>query len=86
MEPTEHVDARLNYLEDRGQRPTTYTYTPPPGVPSRTGRYAKFPVAIHNARAIVGDLSLDRQGFVLVHQDSAVPDFYSDRDVREIYF
>lgn len=86
MEPTEHVDARLNYLEDRGQRPTTYTYAPPPGVPSRRGRYAKFPVAIHNARAIAAELSLDRQGFVLVHQDSAVPDFYSDRDVREIYF
>jgi hypothetical protein len=86
MEHDEHVDAQLNYLEDRGQRPTTYTYAPPPGVPSRTGRYAKFPVAIHDGRAIAHELSLDRQGFVLIHQDSAVPDFYSDRDVRQIYF
>ncbi len=86
MEHNEHVDAQLNYLEDRGQRPMTYTYTPPPGIEPRTGRYAKFSVAIHDARAITRELSLDRQGFLLIHQDSAVPDFYSDRDVRQIYF
>ncbi|MGH7779102.1 MAG: CmcJ/NvfI family oxidoreductase [Candidatus Binataceae bacterium] len=86
MENSEHVDAQLNYLEDRGQRPTTYTYAPPPGVSARTGKYAKFPVAIHNARPLARELSLDRQGVALIHQDSAVRDFYSDREVREVYY
>jgi len=86
MRHSEHVDARLNYLEDCGQKPVSYTYSPPPGIPARTGKYAKFPVAIHDARPIARELSLDRQGFALIHQDSAVRDFYSDREVREIYF
>ncbi len=80
------VEARLNYLEDRGQHPVTYTYPPPEGVPARSGRYSKFPVVIHDARAIADDLSLDRQGFVVVNQQSAVGDFYSDREVREVYY
>jgi hypothetical protein len=86
MEHSEHVDALLNYLEDRGQKPVTYTYSPPLGIAARTGKYAKFPVTIHNARTIARELSLDRQGFEFIHQDSAVGDFYSDREVREIYF
>lgn len=82
----EHVDAVLNYLADRGQHPVTYVYEPPAGEPSRTGEYAKHTMPIYDARAIVGDLSLDKQGFALIRQESAVQNFYDESEVRSAYY
>jgi hypothetical protein len=80
------VNASLHYLEDSAQKPTTYAYRPPEGTPARTGRYAKFPVSIHDARDIASQLSLDREGFVVVDQDSAVVNFYDSDEVRATYY
>src|ERR1700675_122605 len=82
----DHVDAVLNYLADRSDHPVTYTYQPPPGVAARSGNYAKYSVAIHNARAVLSDLSLDRQGFAVVHQETAVSNFYDEKEVRAVYY
>jgi hypothetical protein len=82
----ESVNASLNYLEDRAQKPTTYTYRPPEGTPARTGNYAKFPVSIRDARAIAAQLSLDREGFILVNQESKVSNFYDSDEVRATYY
>lgn len=86
MENIEHVDALLNYLDPSSEKPTNYMYRPPEGVPVRTGKYVTHSMPIYNARAIVGDLSLDRQGFALVHQHSAVTNFYDDAEVRAVYY
>jgi hypothetical protein len=82
----DHVDGVLNYLADRNDAPITYTYQPPPGVAARSGNYAKYSVAIHNARAVVPDLSLDRQGFAVAHQETAVADFYDENEVHAVYY
>lgn len=42
-------------------------------------------VRIHDVRPIAGELSLDRNGFVLVERPTAVTDFYDPAQVREIY-
>ena len=86
MSNIEHVDAVLNYLADRGQRPVTYVYEPPAGEAARTGEYAKHTMPIYDARAIVGDLSLDKQGFALIRQESAVRNFYDESEVRSAYY
>ena len=82
----DHVDGVLNYLADRNDQPVTYTYQPPPGVAARSGNYAKYSVAIHNARAVLSDLSLDRQGFAVAHQETAVANFYNEKEVRAVYY
>ena len=82
----ETVNASLNYLEDRQQRPVSYTYRPPEGVEPRTGRYAKFNVSIHDARGMLSQLSLDREGVVLTHQESKVTNFYDSDEVRAVYY
>jgi len=82
----DHVDAVLNYLADRSAEPVTYTYQPPPGVAARSGNYAKYSVAIHNARAVLSDLSLDRQGFAVAHQETAVANFYDEKEVLAVYY
>jgi hypothetical protein len=63
------------------------TYNPPPGtgVPRRLGHYRDFKVRIHDTRPMVGELSLDRQAFILTHHDTAVRDFYDEQEVRTRY-
>ena len=80
------VNASLNYLEDPTEKLVSYTYTPPEGVPVRRGRYAKFMVPIHDARAIAPQLSLDKEGVILAHQESKVRNFYDADEVRATYY
>ncbi len=75
----EHVDGVLNYLADKDQHPVSYNFKPPPGVPARTGTYAKFTVPIHSARTIMSELSLDRQGFAVTRQNSCGREFLRRR-------
>ena len=82
----ESVNASLNYLEDSAQKPTTYAYRPPEGTPARTGAYAKFAVSIRDARTIASELSLDREGFVLLNQDSNISNFFDNDEVRATYY
>ena len=82
----DHVDGVLNYLGRNDDHPVTYTYTPPAGEPARTGNYVKRTVPIHNGRAIMSQLSLDRQGFMVTRQTTAVTNFYDDHQVRSIYY
>src|SRR5690242_19198669 len=86
MELTNHVDGVLNYLEDRAQKPVTYTYRPPDGVEPRSGRYIKVTVPIHDARPLANELSLDRQGVALVRDETAVGNFYDGAQVRAVYY
>jgi hypothetical protein len=79
------VNAPLNYLEDPAQKLVTYTYAPPEGAPV-SGRFAKFTVPIHDARAIAAQLSLDKEGVILAHQESKVGNFYDADEVRAIYY
>src|SRR5262245_50299052 len=80
------VEATLNYLADGAERPVSYTYTPPSGVPQTTRRNSPQTVTIRNARPILSQLSLDRQGFVLTRQNSKVKNFYDEQEVRAVYY
>jgi hypothetical protein len=80
------VEGSLNYLTSINERPVTYIHEPPAGTPPRSGEYAKFTVPIHNGRAILPELSLDKQGFVLTRQDTKVANFYDADEVRQVYY
>jgi hypothetical protein len=79
------VQATLNYLVDASERPVIYTYEPPPGTPKTTGKFEPRSVLIRNAR-FGEEPSLDRQGFRLVHQQTAVRDFYDREEVKKVYY
>ncbi len=80
------MNASLNYLEDPSQTPVTYTYRPPEGIPAASGRYTKFTVPIHDGRAMITQLSLDKEGVILAHQESKVANFYDTDEVRATYY
>jgi hypothetical protein len=80
------VEASLNYITENSEKPVYYAYEPPPGIPRVTGQFAARTVPIRNARECVDDLSLDKQGFELTHQETAVQDFYDPDEVKRTYY
>src|ERR1700758_5194300 len=80
------VVATLNFLVPMAEKPVAYNYEPPPGVPVRTGKSEEHRVAIRHARSLIGRLSLEKEGFVLLHRQSAVKNFYDDDEIMSVYY
>ena len=80
------IVAPLNFLLPMAEKPVAYNYEPPPGTPVRTGRNIEYQVTIRDARPIVDQLSLDREGFVLLHHQSAVQNFYDEDEIKSVYY
>lgn len=83
---TNAVAGVMNYLADKAEKPLTYMYTPPAGTPPRTGHYAKFPISVHDARALREQFSLDTQGFSFSNHETKVVNFYDDHEVKSVYY
>jgi hypothetical protein len=80
------VVAPLNFLVPMAEKPVAYNYEPPPGVPVRTGASEEHQVPIRDARPLIGRLSLDKEGFVLLRQQSAVKNFYDEDEITSVYY
>jgi hypothetical protein len=80
------VEADVNYLLYTGQRPSSYAYPPPPGVPQRTGVPDPRRVQIRNARQLPEPPTLDRNGFELRAHRSAITEFSTDDEIRAVYY
>jgi hypothetical protein len=79
------VAAPLNFLVPMAEKPVAYNYEPPPGTPVRTGRQEAHEVLVRDARPLVGRLSLDVEGFVLLRRGTAVKDFYDEDEIAQVY-
>ena len=80
------VDALMTYLVDTDVKPVTYNPPPGTGTPRRVGNYGSFRVRVRDARPIAQTLDLDRHGFALTRHDTAMRNFYDEREVREVYY
>ena len=86
VETLPFVEAELNYLAPTRERPRTYTYEPPEGVPRTTTVNEPHVMKIADARPILSEISLDDEGFALERHASAVHDFYDDDEVKRVYY
>ena len=84
--PSEYVEAPINYLEHSGERPVTYLYEPPAGVPVRTGRTTRQWMKVQNGRLAANELTLDRQGFTFLRHHTRVFNFYDADEVTRLYY
>ena len=80
-----YVEAELNYLGPMTARPRYYAYEMGPETRSNLTP-EPHRVRIHSMRPIQSELDVDRQGFDLVEQRSAVQDFWNDDEVRQVYY
>ena len=72
------VVAPINFIEPMAEKPYSYNYEPPPGVPPRNTREETHKVTILDARPVNDRLSLDREGFVLLRHPTAATDLYDE--------
>ncbi|MDR3529750.1 MAG: CmcJ/NvfI family oxidoreductase [Rhodopila sp.] len=80
------VAAEVVYLAKTPEKPHTYTYDPPDGVPKTNIVNEPHTVQISDMRPIADGLTLDVQGFALVDAPSSVTDFYDEAQVRTTYY
>ena len=87
-QPKVAVEAELNYLRDTGQRPVSYTFEPPPGVPRYSGVREPQRVVIRNGRLpqYAAGFSLDTTGFELHRHVSRVRNFADHDAIHYIYY
>lgn len=81
-----YVEAELNYLAPMAERPRYYAYETGPDAPRSNMAHEAHRVRIRDMRPISSEIALDRQGFALVEQQSAVRDFWDDDEVRQVYY
>ena len=81
----EHVYAELNYLLFQGLRPIVSS-TPNNAGERLSEKLAATRVRIHDARRLASAPLLDRNGFELRAEPSAVANFADDAQVRALYY
>jgi len=72
------VAAGITFEEPGAEKPFTYAYEPPAGVPRNRGATRGETVRIHDARPIADTLSLDVEGVAVVRRPTAVRDFWDE--------
>ena len=80
------ITVPVNFTMPQAEKPYSYNYEPPPGVPVRNTKEETHTVEIHNGRAVNDRLSLDREGFRLVRHKSAAKDLYDEDEITRVYY
>ena len=80
------VVAPINFTQPMAEKPYSYNYEPPPGVPPRNTREETHRVRVFDGRAVADRLSLDREGFVLLQRPTAATNLYDDAQVTSLYY
>ena len=79
------VEAPVKYLADSAAVPVYVASVGGGDATRHEGNFVMQRVAIHDGRVRPEPFSLDREGFQLVPQASAVADFYDDDQIAELY-
>ena len=80
------IVAPVNFIQPMAEKPYSYNYEPPPGVPSRNTKEETHQVRILDGRAVADRLSLEREGFVLLHRPTAAEDLYDEAEITGVYY
>ncbi len=80
------IEATLNFLPVMAERPRSYQYDPPAGVPLRNFENEPHRAIIRDARPLALSLSLDVEGFALLTAPSAFTAFGDEAAIRSAYY
>lgn len=79
------VEAVVNFVVDTGEKVVNVPSTGEGGKSSHIGQYEEKTVSITDARSLIANLSLDREGFALVPHETNCSDFYDPDVVAKEY-
>src|SRR5262252_1795656 len=80
------LTSTLHYLIRGAEKPAAYRIEPPPGVPVWNGIDDPREMTIEDARGRETEFTIDRNGFQLVKAPTVVRDFYSNEEVKRVYY
>jgi len=80
------VLAPINFTQPMAEKPYSYNYEPPLGVPPRNTREETHEIKVLNARARNDQLSLEHEGFVLVRHPTPAADLYDEAEIARVYY
>ena len=83
---TARVVARISYTVDTGEKLVNETFGPNNIRRRTSGAQEQKEVVLANGRALAGELSLERNGFVLVPHETAVKDFFDLEELKSAYY
>jgi hypothetical protein len=80
------ITVPINFTMPQAEKPYSYNYEPPPGVPVRNTREETHTVQVHDGRAVNDRLSLEREGFKLIRRPTAAKDLYDNDEIARVYY
>ena len=80
------ITAEIPYTVDTGEKLVNETFGPNNIRRRRTGTVDLRPMGIEDGRAAASELTLERNGFVLVEHRTAVKDFFDAAELQSVYF
>jgi len=84
--PVTDISASLNFIRRQEQKPVFHSSALTGSKPKYLYETEAHSVTISDMREIADDLSIDREGFELLHHSTAVADLYDDDAVERTYF
>src|SRR5258706_8042001 len=81
------IQVMLNYLVHTGEKPVGYGgVSATEAEQKRKGKYVEYPMTVYNGRPLIGQLALEREGFILVNHETRMKNFYDEDEVRSVYY
>lgn len=80
------ITAQIPYTLETGEKLVNETFGPNNIRRRRTGNQDFRPMQIRNGREVAGELSIERNGFVLVEHKTAVGNFFDKAELERVYF
>lgn len=81
-----HVHAALNFIKPQAEKPTFKSSALTGGAPEYFYELEAKTVEIADMRPFSDGFSIDREGFELLSNHSAVADFYDDEAIQTLYY
>ena len=86
LETDRFVTAEITYSIDTGVKPVNETFENGQVIRRRTGATEQRAMRIRDGRPLAPELSLDRNGFVLVDHHTSVADFFDADQIKTVYY
>jgi len=80
------VHGEVTYLAKMTEKPHTYAYDLPPGLPRTNMVPDVRTLPIYDMRPLGSEMSLDREGFLLFDAPTEAGDLYDEDELRRVYY
>ena len=82
----QELTAGIPYTVDTGEKLVNETFGPNNIRRRNSGTQQLMPMAVRNGRLLAGEISLERNGFVLVEHQTKVGDFFDSQQLESVYY